>query len=342
MDPEQNMNCHQALVGTVVWKEETERPTSEQLSENHHFSLLCQLLFLLDHVHLVTNTAHKRSRQREREREKKWIPLPGRYFQLTVHGGKEQSKRMDPSSIRANTILAVFSVMQLGLIPTMAEGETTVFGTVGEQVILPCIDKFQNDGVTWKYNDLVVIQYQKQLLRGKTLLFNRSELNKQEMSKGDFSLILSQLRHSDAGKYICGVGSRTFMVQLQVFEVTGSPSGYLLQGENLMLTIQGSSSASITWYDNRKDKVTATQSRELKNGGHSLQIHNLRAEGSGTWRCHITSLSAKLDIPYTVLVIGFQHCDSPHASPASLRVSLPRRLHPDPRFSPPYGPYTPS
>ncbi|XP_038234964.2 T-cell surface glycoprotein CD4 [Dermochelys coriacea] len=303
MDPEQNMNCHQALVGTVVSEEETERPTSEQLSENHHFSLLCQLLFLLDHVHLVMNTAHERSRQRD----KKWIPLPGRYFQLIVHRGKEQSKRMDPFSVMAYNILAVFSVMQLGLIPTMAEGETTVFGAVGEQVILPCIDKSQNDGVTWKYNDLVVIQYQTQLLRGKTPFFNRSELNKQEMSKGNFSLILSQLRHSDAGKYVCGVGSRTFMVQLQVFEVTGSPSGYLLQGEKLMLTIQGPSSASTIWYDNHKYKVTAAQSRELKNGGRSLLIHQLSAEDSGTWTCHITSLSAKLDIPYKVLVIGFHH-----------------------------------
>ncbi|CAM4434205.1 unnamed protein product [Lepidochelys olivacea] len=246
-------------------------------------------------------------READREREKKRIPLPGRYFLLIVLGGKEQSKRMDPSRVVAYSILAVFSVMQLGLIPTMAEGETTVFGAVGEQVILPCIDKSQNEGVTWKYNDLVVIQYQKQLLRGRTPFFNRSELNKQEMSKGNFSLILSQLRHSDAGKYVCGVGSRTFMVQLQVFEVTSSPSGYLLQHEKLMLTIQGPSSAIVTWYDNRENKVTATQSRELKNGGHSLQIHNLQAEDSGTWMCHITSLSAKLDIPYKVLVIGFHH-----------------------------------
>ncbi|TFK01477.1 zinc finger protein 362 [Platysternon megacephalum] len=214
---------------------------------------------------------------------------------------------MDSFSIMANSILAVFSVMQLGLIPIMAEGETTVFGAVGEQVILPCIDKSHSDGVTWKYNDRVVIKYQGQLLKGITPMVSRSELNKQEMSKGNFSLILSQLEHSDAGKYICEVGSRTFKVQLQVFEVTGSPSGYLLQGENLMLSIQGSSSANVTWSNNRKDKVTATQSRELKNGGRSLQIHNLQAEDSGTWRCHITSLSAKLDIPYKVLVIGFHN-----------------------------------
>ncbi|XP_024066764.1 T-cell surface glycoprotein CD4 [Terrapene carolina triunguis] len=214
---------------------------------------------------------------------------------------------MDPFSVMANSILAIFSVMQLGLIPIMAEGETTVFGAVGEQVILPCIDKSHSDGVTWKYNDLVVIQHQTRLLRGKTPLVSRSELNKQEMSKGNFSLILSQLEHSDAGKYVCVVGSRTFKVQLQVFEVTGSPSGYLLQGDNLTLSIQGSSSASVTWSNNRKDKVTATQSRELKNGGLSLQIHNLQAEDSGTWRFHITSLSAKLDIPYKVLVIGFHN-----------------------------------
>ncbi|KAG6925350.1 CD4 molecule, partial [Chelydra serpentina] len=193
-------------------------------------------------------------RQTERKREKKWIPLPGRYFQLTVHGGTEQSKRMDRFSVMANSILAVFSVMQLGLIPTMAEGETTVFGAVGEQVILPCIDKSQSDGLTWKYNGQIVIQYMSRLLKGRTpnsplpcpldraresplswgaafthslltlpkgrtlALSDRSELNKQEISKGNFSLILSQLRHSDAGKYVCEFSSRTFMVQLQVFE----------------------------------------------------------------------------------------------------------------------------
>uniref|UniRef100_A0A674IT65 Immunoglobulin domain-containing protein n=1 Tax=Terrapene triunguis TaxID=2587831 RepID=A0A674IT65_9SAUR len=143
------------------------------------------------------------------------------------------------------------------------------------------------------------------LPKGKTPLVSRSELNKQEMSKGNFSLILSQLEHSDAGKYVCVVGSRTFKVQLQVFE----GDGYLLQGDNLTLSIQGSSSASVTWSNNRKDKVTATQSRELKNGGLSLQIHNLQAEDSGTWRFHITSLSAKLDIPYKVLVIGKKSMD---------------------------------
>ncbi|KAM7180871.1 T-cell surface glycoprotein CD4 isoform 1-T1 [Macrochelys suwanniensis] len=215
---------------------------------------------------------------------------------------------MDRFSVVANSILAVFSVMQLGLIPTMAEGETTVFGAVGEQVILPCIDKSQSDGLTWKYNGQIVIQYLSRLLKGRTLaLSDRSELNKQEISKGNFSLILSQLRHSDAGKYVCGVSSGTFMVQLQVFEVTGSPSGYLLQGENLTLTIQGASSVKVTWFDNRQVEVTAAQSRELKTGERSLQIPNLQAEDSGTWRCHITSLSAKLDIPYKVLVIGFHH-----------------------------------
>ncbi|XP_039376785.1 T-cell surface glycoprotein CD4 isoform X1 [Mauremys reevesii] len=161
---------------------------------------------------------------------------------------------MDPFSITTNSILAVFTVMQLG--PNFKD---------------------------------------------------RYELNKQEVSKGNLSLKLSQLEHSDAGKYVCIVGSRTFEVQLQVFEVTGSPSGYLLQGKNLMLSIQGSSSASVTWSNNRKDKVTATQSTELKNGGRTLQIHNLQVEDSGTWMCHITSLSAKLDIPYKVLVIGFHN-----------------------------------
>uniref|UniRef100_A0A8C0H2M3 Ig-like domain-containing protein n=1 Tax=Chelonoidis abingdonii TaxID=106734 RepID=A0A8C0H2M3_CHEAB len=226
------------------------------------------------------------------------------------------------------------------LVPIMAEVETTVFGAVGEQVILPCIDKSQSDGVTWKYNELVVIQHQTRLLRGRipnsphpsfthslfilpkgrSPLTSRSELNKQEMAKGNFSLILSQLEHSDAGKYVCVVGSRTFKVQLQVFEVTGSPSDYLLQGENLTLSIQGSSSVSVTWSNNRKDKVTATQSRELKNGGRTLQIHNLQVEDSGTWRCHITSLSAKLDIPYKVLVIGKRSMD------LSLRtLQMPRK-----------------
>ncbi|KAH1187270.1 T-cell surface glycoprotein CD4 [Mauremys mutica] len=209
---------------------------------------------------------------------------------------------MDPFSIMTNSILAVFIVMQLGLIPIMAEGETTVFGAVGEQVILPCTDKSPSDKVTWKYNDRVVIQYLDRLLRGLNFK-DRYELNTQ----GNFSLKLSQLEHSDAGKYVCEVGSRIFKVELQVFEVTGSPSGYLLQDKNLMLSIQGSSSASVTWSNNRKDKVTATQSTELKNGGRTLQIHNLQVEDSGTWTCHITSLPAKLDIPYKVLVIGFHN-----------------------------------
>ncbi|KAM9173267.1 T-cell surface glycoprotein CD4 isoform 2-T3 [Pangshura tecta] len=188
----------------------------------------------------------------------------------------------------------------------MAEGETTVFGAVGKQVILPCIDKTQSDGVIWKYNDQVVIQHLMRLLRGPKFK-DRSELNKQEMSKGNFSLILSRLEHADAGKYVCAVGSRTFKVQLQVFEVTGSPSGYLLKGENLTLSIQGPSSASVTWFNNHKVKVTAIQSRELKNGGRTLQIHNLQVEDSGTWTCHITYLSAQLDIPSKVLVIGFHN-----------------------------------
>ncbi|XP_067402445.1 T-cell surface glycoprotein CD4 isoform X2 [Emydura macquarii macquarii] len=214
---------------------------------------------------------------------------------------------MGLSSMVVTSILAVFSVTQLGLIPTMAEEETMVFGAIGERVILPCIDRSQHDGVTWKYKNQVVIKHQDRILKGITRMTFRSDLNKQEISKGNFSLTLLQLENSDAGKYVCEVGSRTFEVHLQVFTVTGSPSGYLLSNESLTLKVQGTSSAGITWHDNHGKMVTHSQSRELENSGYSLRIHSLQAEDSGTWKCHIRSSSALLEIPYKVLVIGFHN-----------------------------------
>ncbi|XP_074848258.1 T-cell surface glycoprotein CD4 [Carettochelys insculpta] len=218
--------------------------------------------------------------------------------------GKKQSKRMGPSLVVANSVLAVFSVTQLGLVPVMAEGEI-VFGVVGGQVILPCNDKPQGNEVTWKYNNHFVIWHRETIFRGTIQMASRSDLNKQEIPKGNFSLKLSQLELSDAGKYICTVGARTVPVELQVFEVTGSPAGYLLQNERLILTIKAVSNVNVKWFDNRNQEVTSTVSRQLKEGGQSLEIKNLQPQDSGTWRCHVASHSANLDIPYKVLVTGF-------------------------------------
>ncbi|XP_075759852.1 T-cell surface glycoprotein CD4 [Pelodiscus sinensis] len=214
---------------------------------------------------------------------------------------------MGPSSLVANSILAVFSAMQLGLISAMAEEGTTVFGVIGEQMILPCTDQAQKDDVTWKYNDQVVIQHRGRVLKGRAPMASRSEINMHEMSKGNFSLKLLKLEKSDNGTYSCTVGATKVKIKLQVFEATRSSSESLLQGGNLILRINEVPGTTVTWSDNHRGSVTATGRRELKNSGHHLEIKNLQIEDSGTWRCHIKSPSASLTIPYEVKVIGFHN-----------------------------------
>uniref|UniRef100_A0A8C8RXL1 Ig-like domain-containing protein n=1 Tax=Pelusios castaneus TaxID=367368 RepID=A0A8C8RXL1_9SAUR len=148
--------------------------------------------------------------------------------------------------------------------------------------------------------------------------------HRSDISKGNFSMILSQVVISDAGTYVCVVGSQHFRVQLQVFKVTGFPSlGYLLQNENLTLNIEGSSGVSVTWFDNHKIPVThQPQSRELKESGRSLYIYSLQTKDNGIWTCHITYKSAQLDIPYNVRVIGFYNNSRPETLYASVNSTV--------------------
>ncbi|XP_051901498.1 CD276 antigen-like [Pristis pectinata] len=102
----------------------------------------------------------------------------------------------------------------LGLFLTVAcaeAGQLTVVGLKGEPVTLPCVDKdgrpsSPNTLVSWqKGNEMVHVQNGRGRLREQqdAVYRNRTGMDAQGFSQGNFSLTFGPLRLADEGKYQC-------------------------------------------------------------------------------------------------------------------------------------------
>ncbi|XP_019404453.1 PREDICTED: T-cell surface glycoprotein CD4 [Crocodylus porosus] len=225
---------------------------------------------------------------------------------------------MEPPTVLMCRILAVLSVMKLGLKPPVAVGQTKVAGVVGQEVILPCSLTRQMTSVTWKFQkrthttrrqesqEDIVIKYHINVFKGKAPMANRSEL-----ITTNFSLKVQNLAPYDVGEYTCESGHRGDTVQLVVFGVT-ELTKYLLHDQVLFVSLQQYSPVqnkiTVTWWDNKDMEVTSEQSQTDQ---YSLHKSGLRITDSGKWKCKI-NLQFKpfdLDIPFDVIVIGFKELE---------------------------------
>ncbi|XP_019383242.1 PREDICTED: T-cell surface glycoprotein CD4 [Gavialis gangeticus] len=227
---------------------------------------------------------------------------------------------MEPPTMLMCRILAVLSVMKLGLEPAVVVGQTKVAGAVGQEVILPCNLTHQMTSVTWKFQkrsyttrrqesqEDTVIKYHNDVFKGKAPMANRSEL----IAK-DFSLKVQKLTPYDVGEYTCVLSVTTrFTVQLVVFGIT-ELTKYLLHNQVLSVSLQQYPSAqnkiTVSWWDNKDMEVKNKQSQTDQ---YSLHKSGLRITDSGKWKCKIKLQFPPfdLDIPFDVIVIGFNDLES--------------------------------
>ncbi|XP_062984466.1 T-cell surface glycoprotein CD4-like [Elgaria multicarinata webbii] len=159
--------------------------------------------------------------------------------------------------------------------------------------------------VTWRHKNTVIINFVsgKVYTGGKLVQYRFGDTD-----KGNFSLVLPDAK--EGGYYACEVeGQQPITFDLKVWKLTQSPSGYLLQGETLLLELHSSnmSGVSIEWFGPSKAKVTGKEPRwKLKSNNQKLEIMNLTVqEDHGTWECRILPNGPR--ITYNVKVIGFSN-----------------------------------
>ncbi|XP_067145933.1 T-cell surface glycoprotein CD4 [Apteryx mantelli] len=218
--------------------------------------------------------------------------------------------KMESRSMMVNRILAVFLVMQLGLIPIMAQKEELQTGIAGQKVILNCKGITHEAPVTWKYNAIVVRWFRSSHMKGKAPMTDRSE-----MDQNNKSLMVSDLRLSDAGSYSCECESRPVVtISLHVFELTISLNGHFLPNEAPELSITQNSSdsqpdLSIRLFNNHNNTETPEILRKEAPRKYILKLKKLQPKDSGTWRCHIHSDSPLINqnIVFDLKVLGFQN-----------------------------------
>uniref|UniRef100_A0A8B9PT75 Ig-like domain-containing protein n=1 Tax=Apteryx owenii TaxID=8824 RepID=A0A8B9PT75_APTOW len=220
--------------------------------------------------------------------------------------------KMESCSMMVNRILAVFLVMQLGLIPIMAQKEELQTGIAGQKVILNCKGITHEAPVTWKYNAIVVRWFRSSHMKGKG---KAPMTDRSEMDQNNKSLMVSDLRLSDAGSYSCECESRPVVtISLHVFELTISLNGHFLPNEAPELSITQNSSdsqpdLSIRLFNNHNNTETPEILRKEAPRKYILKLKKLQPKDSGTWRCHIHSDSPLINqnIVFDLKVLGFQN-----------------------------------
>ncbi|XP_050187965.1 T-cell surface glycoprotein CD4-like [Myiozetetes cayanensis] len=210
---------------------------------------------------------------------------------------------------------AVFLVLHLGLISSMAQQIEQQIGIAGREVTLPCVPPGsslpRHTAVTWMYsNTLIWCMDNNKIFKKSGIITGQFEVvgtNKQ--------LKLWNFELSDAGIYTCQYGSHNVRTALHVFKLTVSLDGHFLQNEVPELTLLHNSpdpkpDLSITLFNSNNNRVTPEG--ENKSPQKSiLYLKKLEATDSGTWVCHVHSDSPLINqnISFAVKVLGFQNPD---------------------------------
>ncbi|XP_059425762.1 V-set domain-containing T-cell activation inhibitor 1-like isoform X2 [Carassius carassius] len=199
----------------------------------------------------------------------------------------------------------------------------TVEGVVGGSVVLPCSSEesqltTEDITVNWKHHDSlnvyainngrVSVEKQDPQYR------NRAESFPEEYLRGNFSIKLNNLQHTDAGKYQCYIIEESKIptvelrvkVPLQVLIV-----GYV--GDSVVLPcsseLNTAEDITVHWRHNDSLKVfdiidgkvslqeqdsvfknrTESFPQAFKTGNFSLKLNNLQYNDTGNYMCHITN-----------------------------------------------------
>ncbi|NXN31576.1 CD4 protein, partial [Nycticryphes semicollaris] len=125
------------------------------------------------------------------------------------------------------------------------------------------------------------------------------------------------LKLSDAGIYTCEYGSQTVSILLHIFELTISSGGHFLPNEVPQLTLMQNSLHSlpklnITVFNSMNNLIRPKVLQDNAPGKYILELKKLEATDSGTWTCHVHSVSPSINhnIAFDVKVLGFQNADS--------------------------------
>ncbi|XP_021251746.1 T-cell surface glycoprotein CD4 isoform X2 [Numida meleagris] len=221
---------------------------------------------------------------------------------------------MERCGAAVSSLLAIVLVLQLGLIPIMAQQEEQQTGVAGKEVILSCkgINHHKDAFCTWKYkykeDSYIIMRFSRtQILKGKAPMTHRSELNLSSKQ-----LKVSDLSLDDAGIYICECYSQQVSIALHVFKLTISSNGHFLTSEDLKLTLMQNSShsqphLSISLFNNSNNIVKPEILQKEAPQKYILRLKQLEATDSGTWMCHIHSDSPSINqnISFDVKVLGF-------------------------------------
>ncbi|XP_038854315.1 CD276 antigen-like isoform X1 [Salvelinus namaycush] len=132
------------------------------------------------------------------------------------------------------------------LIGPQVSSQVNVEGFKGDNVILPCtyIEKaLKNVNIFWETADDVnvysIIDGKADLAKQNSLFINRTSMFSDEWTKGNFSLLLTDLNDSDSGSYLCFIPTEDVLCQVELSvqekptpEPTNS-SSVSLRGQNL-------------------------------------------------------------------------------------------------------------
>ncbi|KAI7790753.1 hypothetical protein IRJ41_000384 [Triplophysa rosa] len=138
-------------------------------------------------------------------------------------------------TFRSCCFICVFGLMINIYTADAVHRKTTAEGVTGDSVLLPCVTNknehnVQDIDVMWKYNDKQNVY---EIIKGKSSVKdqeqkykNRIDTFPEEFEKGNFSLKLNSLTHSDAGEYHCFIKHSHETVTIKL-HIIGCLSTYL-------------------------------------------------------------------------------------------------------------------
>ncbi|XP_032070012.1 T-cell surface glycoprotein CD4-like isoform X1 [Thamnophis elegans] len=201
-----------------------------------------------------------------------------------------------------NRILVAFVLYMALLGETFSTRAEKINVAAGKSVFLQCrskTDQSTPNRIVWKHNGRLLVRKMKhQVFKGERSV---TYILKDEET---FSL---ELPKAEPGQYVCDVdGKQVATYDIEVWTVTGSKSGYLLQGDTLKLSVSPVKDATIEWFEPYNTKVTGNEPRWKRHMG-SLQILNLTVQDNGIWKCHISHPDYNINLSYNVKVLGFSN-----------------------------------
>lgn len=121
-----------------------------------------------------------------------------------------------------------------------------VVGVIGGSVVLPCTSreievKLSEISVHWRYNGSLtvydIINGQCSVEDQEPVFKNRAEPVSKEYEKGNFSLKLKSLKHSDAGEYQCFITHSSELVKEQLLIKESTADNGVQEAETTLQTI---------------------------------------------------------------------------------------------------------